>query len=137
MDQVPRKQTEVEIFWRFRGESSRAQHLLEGKGAGFGSRKRRIGRATKETSANYHIIVSEQDPVGPFWCRALPHILYFISSLKYWIIVSDVYFPRDLSDPPIETKSPVSPALAGGFFITTEPPGKPLHMLKPLANGIN
>ena len=32
--------------------------------------------------------------------------------------------PRDLSDPRIETASPVSSALAGGFF-TTEPPGKP------------
>ena len=111
--------------------------MLEGKGAGFGSRKRRIGRAAKETSANYHIIVPEQDPVGPFWCRALPHILCFISSLKYWRIVSDAYFLRDLPDPRIETKSPVSPALVGGFFITTEPPGKPLHMLKALANGIN
>ena len=31
--------------------------------------------------------------------------------------------PEDLSDLGMETKSPVSPALAGGFF-TTEPPGK-------------
>ena len=36
-------------------------------------------------------------------------------------------FPGDLPDPGIEPMSPVSPALAGGFF-TTEPPGKPhLH----------
>ena len=31
---------------------------------------------------------------------------------------------RDLPDPGIELTSPVSPALAGGFF-TTEPSGKP------------
>ena len=30
----------------------------------------------------------------------------------------------DLSDPRIESVSPVAPALAGSFF-TTEPPGKP------------
>ena len=33
--------------------------------------------------------------------------------------------PADLPDPGIELTSPVSPALAGGFF-TTEPPGKPI-----------
>ena len=32
--------------------------------------------------------------------------------------------PRDAPDPGIKPKSPVAPALAGGFF-TTEPPGKP------------
>ena len=32
--------------------------------------------------------------------------------------------PGDLPDPGIEPASPVSPALAGGFF-TPEPPGKP------------
>ena len=52
-----------------------------------------------------------------------------LDSLRYWIIVSDAYFLRDRPDPRIETKSPVSPALAGGFFVTTEPPGKPLHTL--------
>ena len=31
--------------------------------------------------------------------------------------------PGGLPDPGIESESPVSPALAGGFF-TTEPPGK-------------
>ena len=31
--------------------------------------------------------------------------------------------PRDLPDPGIESVSPESPALAGGFF-TTKPPGK-------------
>ena len=34
--------------------------------------------------------------------------------------------PRHLPDPGIKPKSPVAPALAGGFFFfTTEPPGKP------------
>ena len=33
--------------------------------------------------------------------------------------------PGNLPDPGIELASPVSPALAGEFFIT-EPPGKPL-----------
>ena len=32
--------------------------------------------------------------------------------------------PGDLPNPGIESPSPASPALAGGFF-TTEPPGKP------------
>ena len=32
--------------------------------------------------------------------------------------------PGDLSDPGIELASPASPAWAGGFFLTTEPPGK-------------
>jgi len=36
--------------------------------------------------------------------------------------------PEDLPDPGIETVSPASPALAGGFF-TTEPPGKLLQFL--------
>ena len=33
--------------------------------------------------------------------------------------------PKDLPDPGIKPMSPVSPALAGRFFITV-PPGKPL-----------
>ena len=37
--------------------------------------------------------------------------------------------PGDLPDPGIEPRSPVSPALAGGFF-TVEPPGKPLSQLR-------
>ena len=36
--------------------------------------------------------------------------------------------PEDLPDPGIETVSPASPALAGGFF-TTKPPGKLLQFL--------
>ena len=32
--------------------------------------------------------------------------------------------PGDLPNPGIELASPASPALAGGFFLTTEPPGK-------------
>ena len=43
---------------------------------------------------------------------------------KCW---SELPFPPlgDLPDPEIEPKSPT---LAGGFF-TTEPPGKPMHLL--------
>ena len=42
---------------------------------------------------------------------------------EYW---SGLPFPTpgDLPDPGIESASPASPALAGGFF-TTEPHGKP------------
>ena len=36
--------------------------------------------------------------------------------------------PGDLPNPGIEPPSPVSPALAGRFF-TTEPPGKPQHVI--------
>ena len=35
--------------------------------------------------------------------------------------------PGDLSDPGIEPVTPVSPALAGGFF-NPEPPGKPRRL---------
>ena len=41
---------------------------------------------------------------------------------EYWSGVPFL-FPGDLPDPGIEPMSPVSPALAGGFF-TTKPPGK-------------
>ena len=37
--------------------------------------------------------------------------------------------PGDLPDPGIESEYPVSPALAGGFFFTTEPPGYPFIYL--------
>ena len=45
-----------------------------------------------------------------------------LSSKEYW---NGLPFlpPGDLPDPVIELTSPVSPALAGGFF-TPEPPGK-------------
>ena len=38
--------------------------------------------------------------------------------------------PGDLPDPGIDPASPVSPALAGGFF-TSEPRGKPVQLFKP------
>ena len=37
--------------------------------------------------------------------------------------------PGDLPDPELKLMSPVSPALAGGFF-STEPPGKPLFRFR-------
>ena len=45
------------------------------------------------------------------------------SRQEHW---SELPFPLsgDLPDPEIEHESPLSPALAGGFF-TTEPRGKP------------
>ena len=42
-----------------------------------------------------------------------------------WVAIS---YSRDLPDPGIEPKSPVSPALAGGL-LTTEPPGKPINRI--------
>ena len=45
------------------------------------------------------------------------------SRQEYWS-GSPFLSPGDLPDRGIEPGSPVSPALAGGFF-TTEPPGKP------------
>ena len=47
-----------------------------------------------------------------------------LSRQAYW---SGLPFPLpgDLPYPGIKPASPVSPALAGGFF-TTEPPGKPI-----------
>ena len=50
------------------------------------------------------------------------------SRQEYW---GGLPFPSsgDLPNPVIEPESPVSPALAGGFF-TTAPPGKPLESLR-------
>ena len=45
-------------------------------------------------------------------------------SQEYWIGLP-FPSPGDLPDPGIKPASPVSPALAGGFF-TAEPPGKPV-----------
>ena len=55
--------------------------------------------------------------------RQAPLLMGF-SRQEYW---SGLPFPppEDLPDPGIEPSSPVSPALAGGFF-ATEPLGKPL-----------
>ena len=49
---------------------------------------------------------------------------------KYWSRLP-FSFPGDLPDPGIELKSPASLALAGRFF-TTEPPGKPVHLINTL-----
>ena len=61
-------------------------------------------------------------------CQA-PLFLEF-SKQEYW---SGLPFPTPgyLPDQGIEHASPVSPALAGGFF-TTEPSGKPTHFQSPL-----
>ena len=42
--------------------------------------------------------------------------------------------PGDLTNPEMELKSPVSPALLVDLFITTEPPGKPKTMGNYYAN---
>ena len=54
-------------------------------------------------------------------CRA-PLTVAF-SRQEHWSALS-CPTPRDLPDPGIKPKSPVAPALAGGFlfFFTTEPP---------------
>ena len=44
----------------------------------------------------------------------------FQARILEWVAISS---SRDLPDPGIESATPVSPALAGGFF-TTKPPGK-------------
>ena len=53
-------------------------------------------------------------------CQA--HLSMGFSRQEFW---SGLPFtpPGDLPDPGIESGSPVSPALAGGFF-TTDPPGE-------------
>ena len=64
------------------------------------------------------------DSLRPIWtaARQAPLSVGF-SRQEYW---SGLPFPPpgDLPDPGIEPTSPVSPALAGGFF-TTETLGKP------------
>ena len=47
---------------------------------------------------------------------------------EYWSVLP-FPIPGDLPDPGVEPASPVSPALASGFF-TTPPPGMPIHMFK-------
>ena len=56
-----------------------------------------------------------------------------ISSQEYWSGLP-LPSPGDIPDPGIELVSPVSPALAGGFF--TEPPGKP-HMTPQFYNEVS
>ena len=53
----------------------------------------------------------------------VPLSMEYISQ-EYWIGLP-FPSPGDLPDPGIKPASPVSPALAGGFF-TAEPPGKPV-----------
>ena len=48
-----------------------------------------------------------------------------VSRQEYWNGLS-FPAPGDLPDPGIKPLSPLSPALAGGFFATV-PPGKPLY----------
>ena len=57
-------------------------------------------------------------------------ITHNMHAQSYW---SGLPFPppRDILNPGIESVSPESPALAGGFF-TIDPPGKPLF--RPLTN---
>ena len=51
--------------------------------------------------------------------------IYGISQVRIpeWVAIS---YSRGSSQPGIEPASPLSPALAGGFF-STEPPGKPIY----------
>ena len=70
------------------------------------------------------LIVKSSDSVTSIHCSPPGSSVHWISQA---IILKWVPFPHpgDLPDPGIEPRSPVSPALAGGFF-TTEPHGKPL-----------
>ena len=62
-------------------------------------------------------------PCATLWtvARQAPLSMGF-SRQGYWSVLP-FPFPGDFPDPGIELLSPVSSALAGGFFIT-EPPGK-------------
>ena len=52
-----------------------------------------------------------------------PPLSMGFTKLEYWSGLPSLP-PGALSDPGIEPRSPLSPALAGGY-LTTEPPGKP------------
>ena len=54
-------------------------------------------------------------------CQAPMSMRFFQARILEWVAISS---SRGLPDPGIEPPSPVSSALADGFF-TTEPPGKP------------
>ena len=58
-------------------------------------------------------------------CNLPGSSIHGFAKQEYWSGLP-LLSPRDLPDPGIE---PVSPALAGGFFVT-EPPGKPTLELK-------
>ena len=67
---------------------------------------------------------SVMSTLHPLDCAHQAPLPMGFSRQEYW---SELPFPppEDLPDPGIKPSSPVSPALAGGFF-TTEPLGKPL-----------
>ena len=67
---------------------------------------------------------SVMSTLHPLECAHQAPLPMGFSRQEYW---SELPFPppEDLPDPGIKPSSPVSPALAGGFF-TTEPLGKPL-----------
>ena len=58
-------------------------------------------------------------------CSPQGSSVYGISQVRIleWVAISH---SRESSQPGIEPASPLSPALAGGFF-STEPPGKPIY----------
>jgi len=66
-------------------------------------------------------------------CEIIAPLSMEFSRQKYW---SGLPFPppEDLPDPGIEPTSPVSPALAGGFF-TPESLGKPPSLLPVINTG--
>ena len=66
-------------------------------------------------------------PHRPFADDQAPLLMRF-SSKEYWIKFPFPP-PGDMPDPRVERQFPVSPALAGGFFIT-EQPWKPIHRNK-------
>ena len=72
---------------------------------------------------NRSVVSDSANPVGGSVALQAPLSMGF-SSQEYW---SGLPCPPagDLSNPGIEPASPVSPALAGGFFMP-EPPGKPV-----------
>ena len=77
--------------------------------------------------SSYNLVVLSQSRVQLFvtpWTVALQAPLSMgFPRQEYWCGLP-FPSPGDLLNPETEPKSPVYPALAGGFF-TTEPPGKP------------
>ena len=69
-----------------------------------------------------HSVVSDSFVIPWTVAHQAPLSIEF-SRQEYWNGLP-FHTSGDLADPGIEPGSPVSPALAGGFF-TTKPPGKP------------
>ena len=85
-----------------------------------------VSRTVRKQLLFGHSIVSNS--VTPWTVACQVPLSMGFPRQEYWSVLP-FPIPGDLPDPGVEPASPVSPALASGFF-TTPPPGMPIHMFK-------